>query len=333
MENIARKMRPHSFAEVCGQNSVVSVLSRQIATKTFKNVYLFCGAHGCGKTTVARILASEINNGQGEPIEIDGASNNGVDNIRNLIADAQQSSIDCDYKVYIVDECHQLTRAAWDAALKLIEEPPSNAIFVFCTTNPAKLPDTILSRVQRFDFKKVDKKLIADRLEFIMNEEIKSKYTREALERIANVSDGHVRDAIQMLEKCLDYSGEITLEIVESVLGLVKHESMYTIENGIVTSDLSKCLNELQILKDANADMLQVYDSIIAYAIDCAIYSKTHNIDYTSIPTDYKSKLWEDCPKTDMFVNRLMKFRIYANSSNAEAFLKAVMIEVCGVKA
>lgn len=333
MENLARKMRPHSFAEVCGQNSVISILSRQIATKTFKNVYLFCGSHGCGKTTVARILASQINNGQGEPIEIDGASNNGVDNIRSLISDAQQSSIDCDYKVYIIDECHQLTRAAWDAALKLIEEPPSNTIFVFCTTNPNKLPDTILSRVQRFDFKKVDKKLIADRLEFIMNEEVKSPYTRDALERIANVSDGHVRDAVQMLEKCLSYSDNITLEVAESVLGLVKYESMYNIESGIISSDLSKCLNELESLKSANADMLQVYDSVTAYAIDCAIYSKTHDISHTAIPSDYKDNLWKDNDKTAMFVSRLMKFREFASSSNAEALLKTVMIELCGVKA
>ena len=123
-----------------------------MATKLWHNAYLFCGPAGCGKTTAARIFANEINNGEGSPIEIDAASNNGVDNIRALITDAQQSAIDCEYKIYIIDEVHMLTTAAWNAALKLIEEPPLNTVFIFCTTNPEKIPDTYYLRVQRFDF-------------------------------------------------------------------------------------------------------------------------------------------------------------------------------------
>ena len=109
-----------------------------------KNAYLFCGPHGCGKTTVARLFARDINNGEGFPIEIDAASNSGIDNVRNIISDAQQGSVISDYKVFIFDEAHQLSKAAWDAMLKIIEEPPTNVIFIFCTTNPAKIPDTMV---------------------------------------------------------------------------------------------------------------------------------------------------------------------------------------------
>ena len=170
--SLACKYRPKSFEECVGQPVVVSVLSRQIATKTFKSAYLFVGASGCGKTSVARIMASEINNRQSDPIEIDAASNNGIDNVRAIISDARQTSLDSDYKVYILDECHAFSNQAWQALLKLIEEPPYNTIFIFCTTNPDKIPDTIMTRVQRFDFNKISNKDIVDRLEFILNEEI-----------------------------------------------------------------------------------------------------------------------------------------------------------------
>ena len=323
------KFRPKSFAEVVGQPTVVSILARQVATKTWKNTYLFCGPHGCGKTTVARILASEINNGQGEPIEIDAASNNGVDSVRALIADAQQSSIDCDYKVYILDEAHQFSRAAWDASLKLIEEPPSNAIFIFCTTNPAKVPDTILSRVQRFDFKRVPKNIIADRLEYIMNEECHSDYERSALERIAVRANGHVRDAVQLLEKCLDVSDTITLDLVETTLGLVKYDFLVDFVMYLCHKDISSCLRELEEVESVNASMLDVYDDLIDYAIDTAIYSQTKNIDYTNIPGDFKSRVVEGVSFSKMLVERLVEFRKYANSSNAESFLRTIVIEMC----
>ncbi|MDO5305962.1 MAG: AAA family ATPase, partial [bacterium] len=193
--SLANITRPKSWNEVIGQPTVISILQRQVATKRWKNAYLFCGAHGCGKTTVARIFANAINDGSGFPIEIDGASNNGVDSIRAIINDAQQVSLECDFKVYIIDECHMITSAGWNAALKLIEEPPVGTVFIFCTTNPEKLPGTILSRVQRFDFKKVSSRDITNHLEYLLNEYAKCNYEKEALDVIASNADGHVRDA------------------------------------------------------------------------------------------------------------------------------------------
>ena len=131
-ESLAVKYRPKTFSEICGQSSIVKIITRQIEMNEFKNACLFAGASGCGKTTIARIVANMINNGQGEPIEIDAASNNGVENVRQIIHDAQERSIDSKYKIYIIDECHSLTNQAWQAFLKCIEEPPTYTIFIFC---------------------------------------------------------------------------------------------------------------------------------------------------------------------------------------------------------
>ncbi len=323
------KYRPRCFAEVVGQETIVSILSRQIATKSWKNVYLFAGPAGCGKTTCARIMANEINNGEGSPIEIDAASNGTIDNIRNLIAEAQQSSIDSDYKVFILDECHQLSRAAWDASLKLIEEPPVNSIFIFCTTNPDKIPDTILSRVQRFDFRRVPKDIISNRLSFIMNEEVHKDFEKSALDRIASLADGHMRDAVQLLDKCLDVSKTLTLDIVESTLGLVKSDSIMTIMNGMFNKKIDKCLGEFEKIKSFNTNLMQIYDSIVSFAIDCAIFAQYGDIKYTSFSDEDVSMLSKDVELTSKIVDRLVKYRQFVNPSNAETLLKAVFIEIC----
>jgi DNA polymerase-3 subunit gamma/tau len=329
MVDLSNKFRPHSWQEVVGQQAIISILQRQVAKKSWKNTYLFVGPHGCGKTTVARILASEINNGQGSPIEIDAASNNGVDNIRNLISDAQQCALDCDYKVYIIDEAHQLTRAAWDAALKLIEEPPESAVFIFCTTNFKKIPGTILSRVQTFEFRRVDKDTIANRLEFILNESVQVIYERSALERIAALADGHVRDAIKYLEKCLDSTDNLTLNNVEAILGLVKIESFKNIVDYICKKDLNNCILEFNKIKSYNTDLLQVYDSFINFCIDCAIFMNTKNYNAVSISKDLCKSLIGDYSIYANLVNRLILYRKYSDAYNVESFIKVVLMEMC----
>ena len=328
-QSLAVKVRPQSWAEVIGQASIISILSRQIATNNFKHAYLFCGPSGCGKTTVARLFAKNINNGEGEPIEIDAASNNGIDSVRAILNDAQQVPIDCNYKVYIIDECHQMTRAALDSSLKLIEEPPEHAIFIFCTTNPNKIPETILSRVQRFDFKRVSKNDIADRLEFICNEDLHCKYERGALERIASLADGHVREAISKMEMCLDYANELTIDNVSIVLGVTRSEALINLINSLVDKDENGFLVTLEQLKSSSTDLSVVYHNLLDSALDYSVYCEFGNLNYTNIPSDLKDKLnrsYKD--KIVIIIERLMKLIPHLNDKNAEPFLKVICLEM-----
>lgn len=170
-QTLAVKYRPKSFEDVVEQTAIKDILTDQIKTETFQHSYLFCGPAGCGKTTAARIFASDINKGKGNPIEVDAASNNGVENVREIIDGARRKALDSDYKVYIIDECHMLSNGAWNAMLKLLEEPPKTTVFIMCTTDPNKIPNTILSRVQRYNFSKISLDSIVSRLKFILDSE------------------------------------------------------------------------------------------------------------------------------------------------------------------
>lgn len=170
-KSLAVKYRPVTFDDVSEQNSIKIILKQQLETGETKNAYLFCGGAGTGKTTCARIFANEINEYLGNPIEMDAASNNSVDDVREIIQQAKTKSLDSEYKVFIIDECHALSNTAWQAMLKLIEEPPAKSIFIFCTTDPNRIPKTILSRVQRYDFQRISHQGIVNRLKYILDTE------------------------------------------------------------------------------------------------------------------------------------------------------------------
>lgn len=170
-KTLAVKYRPTTFEDIVEQDAIKLILQQQLKTGETKNTYLFCGPAGDGKTTTARIFAKEINKGQGNPIEMDAASNSGVDDVRNISQQAQTKSFDSEYKVFIIDECHSISNTGWQAFLKLIEEPPAKSIFIFCTTNPERIPKTILSRVQRYDFRRISERGIVDRLKYILDKE------------------------------------------------------------------------------------------------------------------------------------------------------------------
>ena len=172
-EALATRYRPKTFDDVTEQGSVKTILQQQLDSGEIQHAYLFCGGAGTGKTTCARIFASEINKGKGNPLELDAASNNSVDDVRNIIQQSKVKSMDSEYRIFILDEVHALSSNAWQALLKLLEEPPAKAIFIMCTTNPEKIPRTILSRVQRFDFKRISQQGIVDRLRHIIEEENK----------------------------------------------------------------------------------------------------------------------------------------------------------------
>lgn len=328
MESLPNKFRSKCFAEIVGQQTIVSILSRQIQTNTFRQAYLFAGPPGTGKTSIARIMASTLNNNEGEPYEIDAASNNGVDSIRQLIVEAQQTSIDSKYKIFILDEAHMLTNAAWNAALKLIEEPPLNSIFIFCTTNPEKIPTTIMTRVQRFDFKRVSIKDIADRLEYICNEELVTDYDKNALYKIASMSNGFVREAISLLEKCLGYSNIISLANVETVLGCIKFETLLDLTNNIISKNESRVIQIITELKNSNSSELKVVDELLEFLIECAKYQKTNDIYVTKLLPDYKDKLKFDCDLTSI-VDRVFKFRCLYNSINESTMLDIIALDLC----
>lgn len=169
--SLATKYRPQSWGDVTEQLSVITILQNQLNTGEIQHAYLFVGSAGCGKTTTARIFAKEINKGRGNPVELDGASNNSVDDVRKIIQQAKVKSMDSEYRIFILDEIHALSNNAWQALLKVLEEPPKTAIFIMCTTNPEKIPKTILSRVQRFDFKRISQQGIVERLKYVLNQE------------------------------------------------------------------------------------------------------------------------------------------------------------------
>lgn len=231
--SLAVKYRPKKFDEVVEQSATKIILKQQLESGEIKNAYLFCGGAGTGKTTCARIFANEINKNQGAPIELDAASNNSVDDVRDIIQQAKTTSLDSEYKVFIMDEVHALSNQAWQAMLKVLEEPPAKSIFIMCTTDPQKIPKTILSRVQRFDFQRISQDGISDRLACILSEENLGGDTVEdaskamdAVDYIAKLANGGMRDAITTLDKCLAYSDKLTVDNVIQALGLASYDVM-----------------------------------------------------------------------------------------------------------
>lgn len=284
--NLANKYRPKKFENIVCQDNVKIVLQNQIDTNEFKQAYLFCGSAGTGKTTSARIFANEINKGEGRIIEIDGASNNGVDNIRNLIDNCKMKSLDGTYKVFIIDEVHMLSIGAFNALLKILEEPPKGTIFILCTTDPQKIPATILSRVQRFDFKRIPTQRIMNRLTYIIEKENQTRteqieYTDEALQYIAQLAEGGMRDAITKLDTVLGFTQNITSEAVIKCLGLTSTQFILEILDNIIVKEPKNILGAIDTIFLEGKDLkLFIKDSIkvLIDVIKCQMGSSSENI-------------------------------------------------------
>lgn len=328
MESLPNKYRPKCFAEVVGQQVTVGILSKQIETGTFRNGYLFTGLAGCGKTSVARIMANTLNNGEGEPIEIDAASNNGVDSIRQIINDAKGMSLDSEYKVFILDEAHMITTQGWNTFLKCLEEPPAHTIFIFCTTNPSKVPMTILTRLQRFDFTKVSSKEIVDRLEYICNEELVTSFDSSALYKIASMSNGLMREAISLLEKCLGYSTELSMENVEKVLGGTKLDTLFKLIESILNKRESDVIDIVNSFKQSQNNSLDIIDDILKFLIECVKYQKTKDIRLIALPKEYKDRISLDT-RLQEILDRTLKFRCLSNTISSDAILDIMAIDLC----
>lgn len=299
VKSLAVKYRPRTFDDVCEQKEIITILNNQIKTNTFGGTFLFTGPAGCGKTTTARILASEINGGKGTPIEIDGASNNGVDNVRDIISRSLKKAFDSEYKVFIIDECHSLSNSAWQAFLKTLEEPPAKTIFIFCTTDPQKIPATILSRVPRFDYQRISFEGIVKRLKYIIEEENKctdskfEKITYEdgAIQYIAKLADGGMRDSITMLDKCLSLNNNLTLENAVKSLSSVNYDIMFNIVNGILDYKEDEVIAIVEKLYKEGVDLKLFVKQLTLFVLDVRKYQLFKDFKFIQIPQTFEKEL------------------------------------------
>lgn len=481
--SLALKYRPKTFDDLVEQGPIRQILEHQLKTKTFPNSALFTGPAGTGKTTTSRIVAREINEGKGNPIEIDGASNNGVDNIRNVIDGSKFKSLSGEYKCYIIDECfhkdtlirtiqgnirisditpgtqvytmfgtgvvknvltkyvdtlyrvslnngtqltcsgnhmfmtqvgwvmakdlnyqhkvyttgveydcmelqpvmvyddttcsyiqdrnleqyfidnnktstlsiesvttlqegdvlydltienghcsffandilvhncHMLSIGAWNAMLKLLEEPPAQTIFLLCTTDPQKIPATILSRVQRYDFQKISFKGVVDRLKYILDSEMASEnelgitsYQMEALEYIAKVANGGMRDAITLLDKCLSYATDLTVESTIKALGTVNYDLLFNLLESLYNKQEKSVIDILEQTYKEGIDLKLFLKNFLQFILELCKYDTCRDFSYVYIPNTYASKL-DGYPKDIyMYCRKLLNSLVQWNS-------------------
>ena len=290
MASLANKYRPSEFSDVSSQSSLIKILERQIETNTFKNCIIMAGPSGCGKTTLARIFANKINKGLGEPIEVDAASNNGVDNVRVIIDSAIERSLDSKYKVFIIDEAHMITTAGWNAFLKCVEEPPEFTVFIFCTTDPQKIPFTIQNRCQIFSLSRINNDDIVKRLEYICNCEA-YRYTKEAIEYITKLSQGSMRQAISYLDKCKDLSSDITLENAIACLGNYSYDVMFNLTNYIIDGNKSEIINTIENLYQNGSDLKLFISNYLEFILQVYKYCLLGNLSVTTIPESMKNSV------------------------------------------
>ena len=333
-EALSVRYRPQTFDEVCGQPSIVKILTRQIETETFKNAYLFKGSSGCGKTTCARIFAKMINKGQGNPIEIDAASNNGVDNVKSIVRSAQERAIDCKYKVYIIDECHSLTSQSWQAFLKCIEEPPKYTIFIFCTTDPQKIPETIKNRVQSYTFNRISLDKIKERLAYICRQERFTNY-EESVDYLAKLSDGGMRAAISFLDKCSGYSTNLAIENVLTSLGNYSYDIFFDLINNMIDGNEAAVLQIINDFYNQGNDLKLFVDQFLNFCMDINKYALFKNCDMTHIPTSMENKLqssinFADAAKFYSYVlDKLLNLKnMLKNDSNPRSTIEIIFLQI-----
>ena len=305
--SLATKYRPQTFDDVTEQMSVKIILQQQLRSGEIQHAYLFTGGAGTGKTTCARIFANEINKGQGNPLELDAASNNSVDDIRTIIQQAKVQSMDSEYRIFILDEVHALSNNAWQALLKLLEEPPKKAIFIMCTTNPEKIPRTIISRVQRFDFKRISLTGIKNRLEDICDAENREadaeiiKYDAYSLYYIAKLAEGGMRDAITLLDKCIAYSKELTVEHAVTALGTVDYEVFFELADHLACNNSKGVIQVVENVYSDGKDIKQFIKDFMGFLLDINKYDILHSFDYLQLPSTYETALqnyaggWYNC--------------------------------------
>lgn len=343
-----RKYRPSNFASVVGQEVVVDILKNSILNNKVSHAYLFTGPRGTGKTSIAKILAHAVNclnfNGDicgecevcknleindSDIIEIDAASNNGVDEIRTLRDNVKLLPSFCKYKIYIIDEVHMLSTGAFNALLKTLEEPPSHVIFILATTEPNKIPLTILSRCQRFDFNKISNEKLVSRLLYIATQEGKI-VDKSILEYIAEISDGGLRDAINLLDQVISLPQEsVTLEEIDRLSGRISQNTLFELLNAISTGNYVSILNISDIIYGEGKNYKDIADGMLAIVRDLSINFEVDNY----FNRDYSSKLatinipFDKLISITSLLNELIKE--LKNSNDPKMLFDIYMVNIC----
>lgn len=343
-----RKYRPSNFASVVGQEVVVDILKNSILNNKVSHAYLFTGPRGTGKTSIAKILAHAVNclnfNGDicgecevcknleindSDIIEIDAASNNGVDEIRTLRDNVKLLPSFCKYKIYIIDEVHMLSTGAFNALLKTLEEPPSHVIFILATTEPNKIPLTILSRCQRFDFNKISNENLVSRLLYIATQEGKN-VDKSILEYIAEISDGGLRDAINLLDQVISLPQEsVTLEEIDRLSGRISQNTLFELLNAISTGNYVSILNISDIIYGEGKNYKDIADGMLAIVRDLSINFEVDNY----FNKDYSSKLatinipFDKLISITSLLNELIKE--LKNSNDPKMLFDIYMVNIC----
>ena len=340
-EALYRRFRPKTFNEIIGQDHITTILKNQILLSRLSHAYLFTGTRGTGKTSLAKVFARAINclnPHDAEPcnecencleaisgkavdiIELDAASNNSVDNIRELRDKAIYLPTKLKYKVYIIDEVHMLSKGAFNALLKILEEPPKHLIFILATTEPERIPKTIISRVQRFDFKRIDEDLIAKNLSRVLDI-IGKKYEDDAVQIVARAGAGSMRDALSMLESTISYSDTLTKESVLKALGLLDESYSTSIVEAIFTRNLEKYYLSLDKLFLDGKDEAMIIDGIIK-ALREILYdkvNKTHKYNFS-----FDIKLMDIINAIDIYMDYLERMKFVKE--------KRIFVEMAGLK-
>lgn len=352
-----RKFRPAEFDDVKGQEHIVETLKNQITADRIGHAYLFCGTRGTGKTTIAKIFAKAVNCESpvdGSPcgqckscktiaagasmnvIEIDAASNNGVDNIREIVDEVSYSPAEGKYKVYIIDEVHMLSIGAFNALLKTLEEPPEYVIFILATTEVHKIPITILSRCQRYDFKRIDIDTIAGRLSELMEKE-QIQVESKALRYIAKTADGSLRDALSLLDQCIafHFGKELTYDMVLDVLGAVDNEVFSRLLRYMLEQDVLSCISLLEEIVMQGRELTQFVSDYTWYLRNLLLVKSCDDAeDVLDVSSDHLKLLKEEADMAEQ--NTIMRFiRIFSELSGQirYASAKRVMIEMTIIKA